>query len=73
VGISGTLDLYSATTTGSIYTTGTVGSVCATTGVYFQAAAATPRITVTSGSDFTRQVTAGTGRSTVTIYYVLLP
>jgi hypothetical protein len=73
VGISGTVALYSSTTSGSVATAGTVGSVCATTGVFYQAAAATPRVTITGGSDFTAFVTAKAPASTVTIYYVLLP
>jgi hypothetical protein len=73
VGISGTVDLYSSTTSGSIATTGTVGSVVKTTGVYYQTAAATPRVTITGGSDFTAFVTAATPRTTVYIYYILLP
>jgi hypothetical protein len=72
VGIAGTLDLYSAVTTGSVFAPGTVGSVVKTTGVYFQAAAATPRVTITGSADFTSIVTNGLGAATVTMYYVPL-
>jgi len=72
VGVSGAVDLYSATTTGSVAVAGTVGSVCKTTGIVFNAAAATPRVTITGGDDFTKFVTAATPSTTVTIYYVEL-
>lgn len=70
VGIAGTLDLYSAVTSGSCFAAGKVGSVVKTTGVYYQTAAATPRVTITGGADFTSIVTNGTGRGVVTIYYI---
>jgi len=72
VGVNGTVDLYSATTTGSVAATGTVGSVCKTTGIVFNEAAATPRVTITGNADFTAFVTAATPSTTVTIYYVEL-
>jgi hypothetical protein len=70
VGIAGTLDLYSATTTGSVFTAVTCGSVVKTTGTYFQTAAATPRVTITGAADFTSIVTNAAGACVVTIYYI---
>ena len=72
VGIAGTLDLYSAATTASIATTGTVGQLCKTLPSYFQEAAASPVVTITGTSDFTAFVTAGTPSTTVSIYYIEL-
>ncbi len=72
VGIAGTLDLYSSVTSGSVAAAGTVGSVVKTTGSVFNEAAATPRVTITGGSDFTAFVTAGAPSTTVTIYYIEL-
>ena len=68
VGKSGALTVYSTTTTGSVLAAGTVGSasVLATS---FEAAAVTPRVTITGGADFT-SITAGT--ATVTLYYIPL-
>ena len=70
VGVAGTLDLYSAVTSGSCFTAIKVGSVVKTTGVVYQAAAATPRVTITGGADFTSIVTNAAGRGTVTMYYI---
>jgi len=70
VGIAGTLDLYSATTTGSVFTAITVGSVCKTTGVVYQTAAATPRVTITGTADFTSVKSNAAGACIVTIYYI---
>jgi hypothetical protein len=72
VGIAGNLDLYSATTSGSVFAAATVGSVVKTTGVFFQLAAATPRITITTASDFTSIVTDATGAGTCTMFYIPL-
>ncbi len=67
VGTSGTTDLYSAVTNGSVAAAGTVGSVCKTTGVVFNEAAATPRVTITGSADFT---SISAGSATVTLYYI---
>jgi len=71
VGISGDLDKYSANTAQSVFTTGTVGSLAlaadAATGL---SAEKTPRVTVTSGSDFSDVVTDGNGEMVITIYYI---
>lgn len=67
VGVSGTLDLYSAVTSGSVLAAGIIGSVVKTTGVVFNEAAATPRITITGGADFT---SISAGKATVDIYYI---
>jgi len=71
VGISGDLDKYSANTAQSVFTTGTVGSLAlaadAATGL---SAEKTPRVTVTSASDFSDVVTDGNGEMVITIYYI---
>lgn len=72
VGVDGDTDRFSQIENGSVAAAGTIGSVCDATGVYFNEAAATPRVTVTGASDFTAFVTAGTCESTVTIYYIEL-
>ena len=58
VGVSGAVDKYSAVTSGSVVAAGTVGSTVKA-GNVFEAAAATARVTVTGGADFT-SITAGT-------------
>jgi hypothetical protein len=67
VGVSGTVDKYSIATTGSVFGTGCVGSTPKAAN-QFEAAAATPRVTITSTADFTS--VAGTGACVVTVYYV---
>jgi len=69
IGVVGTLGKFSASVAQSVFTTGTVGSG-APMDTSFNATAATPRITVTSGSDFAAVVTDGTGAMTVYLYYI---
>ncbi len=58
------------TGTPSCFTTAAAGVACgAVSGTAFHAAAKTPRVTVTGGSDFTSIVTDGNGTMVVTIYY----
>lgn len=71
VGVSGDLDRFSATTTGSVFGAGTVTSAPLATGAFKTASAQTPRITITSASDFTLVVSNATGAGTCTLYYVL--
>ena len=70
VGIAGTLDFYSAITTGSIFAAGKVGAIVKTNHPHYQVAAATPRVTITGTADFTAIKTDGTGRAVVNIYYI---
>lgn len=70
VGVAGTLDKYSAVTNGSCFAAGTIGSVVKTTGSVYEAAATTPRLTITSAADFTNVAAAGAG--TLTMYYIPL-
>ena len=72
LGVSGNTDLYSVTESGSIATTGTVGSVNDTSILLYNAAAASPVATITTASDFTSCVTAGDCSTTVSIYYIEL-
>ncbi len=68
VGISGDTDAYSADTSESVLAGATVGSASLASSS-FVAAAATPRVTVTGGSDF-GNISAGS--MTLTVYYVEL-
>lgn len=69
LGVSGTTDLYTSSAP-SVFTTGTKGSICKTTGVVYNAAAATPRITLSLSGGNCSALTAGA--ATVTMYYVEL-
>ena len=66
VGISGDTDAYSADATQSVLAVATVGSAAKEASA-FVTAAATPRVTVTGGSDF-GNISAGS--MTLTVYYV---
>jgi hypothetical protein len=69
VGVSGTLDKYSAVTTNSVFAAGTVGCApCKSATNVFEAAAVTARVTVTGTADFTSIVTSASGAMVVTIY-----
>jgi len=68
VGLSGDTDAYSADATRSVLAAATVGSA-AKESTAFVAAATTPRVTVTGGSDF-GNISAGS--MTLTVYYVEL-
>lgn len=75
VGISGATDKFSgggAASVAAAGTTGDVGKLATNAPLVFNDAAATPRVTVTGGSDFTKFVTAGTPSTTVSIYYIEL-
>lgn len=75
VGISGATDKFSgggAASVAAAGTTGDVGKLATNAPIVFNDTAATPRVTVTGGSDFTAFVTAGDCVSTVTIYYIPL-
>ena len=72
VGKSGDTNYFSGVENGSVAAAGTIYSVCDDYETVFLAAATTPRVTVTGGSDFTAFVTAGTPESTVTVYYIEL-
>ena len=75
VGISGATDKYSGGGAASVAAAGTVGDcgkLATNAPIVYNATAATPRVTVTGGSDFTAFVTAATPSSTVTIYYIPL-
>ena len=65
VGISGDTDAYSADTAQSVLSAATVGSASLASSS-FVAAAATPRVTVTGGSDFGN---ISVGSMTLTVYY----
>lgn len=67
IGVAGAVGKFSATTAGSVAAAGTVFSlpVSATCGTE---AAATPRITITGGADFT---SISAGAATATIFYVV--
>jgi len=69
VGVAGTLGKFSASTSGSVFTTGTIGTG-APMDTCFNATASTPRVTVTGGSDFTSIVTNAGGAMTVYLYYI---
>lgn len=71
VGVSGDVDRFSAQTTGSVFAAGTVGSLSlAADAADAINAAVTPRVTVTSGSDF-GSVSAGS--TTVSVFYTVPP
>jgi len=71
VGIAGDLDRFSADTAGSVFAAGTVGSLAlAADGSKSIAAAVTPRVTVTTASDFSTCKTDATGVMTVELYYI---
>lgn len=75
VGVAGTTDKYSGGGAASVAIAGTVvdvGKLATNAPLVYNAAAATPRVTVKGNSDFTAFVTAGTCASTVTIYYIEL-
>ena len=67
VGVSGDTDAFSADATGSVLAAGSVGSAPQASEA-FVAVAATPRVTVTGGSDF-GNISAGS--MTVTLYYTV--
>ena len=69
VGISGNLNLYSAFTAGSIFAAAKVGSNCqVSTDNPYQAAAQTPRVTITGATDF--GLLNAAGAATVRIAFV---
>lgn len=70
LGVAGTLNKFSASTTQSVFTTGTVGSG-APMDTCFNATASTVRVTVTSGTDFAKVVTDGTGAMSVYLFYIV--
>ena len=72
VGISGDLNKYSANSTGqNAFTVGTYGSLAlALDAVTGFSAEKTPRVTITSGSNFTDVVTDAGGVMVVTMYYI---
>lgn len=75
VGVAGATDKFSGGGTASVKTAGTVGDcgkLATNAPIVWNDSAATPRVTVTGGSDFTAFVTAGTCESTVSIYYIEL-
>lgn len=67
VGVSGDLNRYSAVTDLSVLAAGTVGASVSNDANVLALTAATPRVTVTGGADFT-SITAGA--MTVTVYYI---
>jgi predicted RecA/RadA family phage recombinase len=68
IGISGDTDAYSETTTGSVLAAGTIGCGTPATGINrFNAAAVTPRVTITGGADFT---SISAGAATAYFYYI---
>ncbi len=69
LGVSGTTDLYTASIP-SVFTTGRKGAVCKTTGVAFNAADATPRLTLTCTGGNCSTLTAGAAE--VKLYYMEL-
>lgn len=69
VGVDGDPDKFTADTTQSAFTAGRRGSAAAPATAW-QAAAAQPRVTVTSASDFTSVVSNGGGAMTVTLYFL---
>lgn len=70
LGISGTLDKYSTTTSNSCFTAITTSSLTKTTGLTATNAAQTPRLTITGGADFTSIVSNGTGVGVATLFYL---
>jgi hypothetical protein len=70
LGISGTLDKYSTTTSNSCFTAITTSSLTKTTGLTGTNAAQTPRLTITSSADFTSVVSNGTGVGVATLFYL---
>lgn len=71
-GTSGTLDKFSANTTGSVLAAGTIGTQPKSSDNPFVSAATTVRITVTGAADFTAIQTAAVGAGTFYIYYLPL-
>lgn len=67
VGVAGDLDRFSAIATGSVFAAGTVGAQPADDSSAFCAAATTPRVTVTGGSDFG---SVSAGATTITLTYI---
>lgn len=71
LGVSGTLDAFSATTTNSCFTAIKTGSnVTAATAMVGSDAARTPRLTVTTGSDFTTVYNAATATGVAKLNYL---
>jgi len=71
VGVSGDTDRFSADTSQSVFAAGTVGSfVLAADALDGIASVQTPRVTVTSATDFTTVVTDATGAMVVFLYYI---
>lgn len=70
VGVDGDLDRFSAVTNGSVFAAGTIGSQPADNSSALIESLTTPRVTVTSNSDFT-SVSAGSVR--VDILYTVIP
>ena len=66
LGVAGDLDAFTADTSQSIFAAGTVGSAALAATAYV-GAATTPRVTITSATDFS---TVNTGEMVVTITYV---
>ena len=69
VGVSGDPDKFTADTSQSAFAIGVRGSAAAPATSY-QASAVQPRVTITSGSDFTLVTANGDGELTVTIFYL---
>ena len=69
LGISGSTGDFSATTSGSCFASGTVGSAPVAATAY-KATSVTPRVTVTSATDFTSVVSNAAGDMTITIAYI---
>lgn len=67
VGVNGDDDDFSADTTQSVFAAGTVGSKAQANDAGYVSAAVAPRVTVTSGADFT---SVAAGQMTVTVYYI---
>lgn len=70
LGIAGTLDKYSTTTSNSCFTAITTSSLTKTTGLTATNAAQTPRLTITGTADFTSIVSNGTGVGVATLFYL---
>ena len=68
IGVSGDVDRFSAITTGSVFTAGTIGAaVVAADAVKGIASTVTPRVTITEATDFGK-ITAGA--VTIDLYYI---
>ena len=70
LGVSGSLDIFSTTTTNSCFTAITTSSLTKTTGLTATNAAKTPRLTITGSADFTSIVSNGAGAGVATLFYL---